>query len=323
LDLLQVGGEGERQQLSSVLTPSVTNCQVLTILSLQQHGTAEYSRAAILCGLASAMAIEMRLHRAWESDDPIKGEVHSRLWWNLYVLEKMISCEMGRPVLLRREETDCPYPSANEADEFELMSTNVGRGPAQFLNTRIKLRSISGLHTTIRLSFIMERIAREIYGISARKRIREDQSAGEAKRQELWYVLQDWEREMDASPLRLDLSKSLTSVPASVTNYVVRIIASQSVFKTNKYRSCGTVRYCYIGLSLLVGLRIQLPQTPHQARSRSVFRRRIISVSRWSNILIVYLAYLAIWSLAFSRQPARYCITRNIPTLMRSTHRDG
>ena len=168
------------------------------------------------------MAIEMRLHRAWESDDPIKGEVHSRLWWNLYVLEKMISCEMGRPVLLRREETDCPYPSANEADEFELMSTNVGRGPAQFLNTRIKLRSISGLHTTIRLSFIMERIAREIYGISARKRIREDQSAGEAKRQELWYVLQDWEREMDASPLRLDLSKSLTSVPASVTNYVVR-----------------------------------------------------------------------------------------------------
>jgi len=222
LDLLQVGGEGERQQLSSVLTPSITNCQVLTILSLQQHGTAEYSRAAILCGLASAMAIEMRLHRAWESDDPIKGEVHSRLWWNLYVLEKMISCEMGRPVLLRREETDCPYPSANEADEFELMSTNVGRGPAQFLNTRIKLRSISGLHTTIRLSFIMERIAREIYGISARKRIREDQSAGEAKRQELWYVLQDWEREMDASPLRLDLSKSLTSVPASVTNYVVR-----------------------------------------------------------------------------------------------------
>ncbi|KAE9368168.1 hypothetical protein N431DRAFT_428056 [Stipitochalara longipes BDJ] len=221
LDLLQVGGDGSTQQLGNVLTPSITNCQVLTILSLQQHGTAEYSRAAILCGLASAMAIEMRLHRAWESNDPIKGEVQSRLWWNLYVVEKMISCEMGRPVLLRREETDCPYPSANEADEFELMSTNVGRGPAQFLNTPIKLRSISGLHTTIRLSFIMERIAREIYGISARKRIREDQAAGEAKRRELSYVLQDWEHEMDESPLRLDLSKNLTSVPASVTNYVI------------------------------------------------------------------------------------------------------
>jgi hypothetical protein len=175
------------------------------------------------------MAIEMRLHRALESNDPIKGEVHSRLWWNLYVLEKMISCEMGRPVLLRREETDCPYPSADEADEFELMSMNFGRGPAPFLNTPIKLRSISGLHTTIQLSFIMERIAREIYGVAARKRIREDQAVGEAKRQELQYVLQDWEREMDASPLRLDLSKSLTTVPASVTNYVVCCLTHLSI----------------------------------------------------------------------------------------------
>jgi len=229
LELLQVSGEGGTQQFGNVLTPSITNCQVLTILSLQQHGTAEYSRAGVLCGLASAMAIEMRLHRALESNDPIKGEVHSRLWWNLYVLEKMISCEMGRPVLLRREETDCPYPSADEADEFELMSMNFGRGPAPFLNTPIKLRSISGLHTTIQLSFIMERIAREIYGVAARKRIREDQAVGEAKRQELQYVLQDWEREMDASPLRLDLSKSLTSVPASVTNYVVCCLAHLSI----------------------------------------------------------------------------------------------
>jgi hypothetical protein len=243
LDLLQVGGDGNSQQLSNVLTPSITNCQVLTILSLQQHGTAEYSRAAILCGLASAMAIEMRLHREWESNDPIKGQVQSRLWWNLYVLEKMISCEMGRPVLLRREETDCPYPLANEADEFELMSTNVGRGPAQFLNTPIKLRSISGLHTTIRLSFIMERISRDIYGIAARKRIRDDQAAGEEKRQELSYILQDWEREMDESPLRLDLTKGLTSVPASVTNYVVSWL-SRPTFNAYERRSCGMEQSC-------------------------------------------------------------------------------
>lgn len=224
LDLLQLGSDGNIQQLGNVLTPSITNCQVLTILSLQQHGTAEYSRAAILCGLASAMAIEMRLHRAWEGDNPIKGEVQSRLWWNLYVLEKMISCEMGRPVLLRREETDCLYPSANEADEFELMSTNFGRGSAQSLDQSIKLRSISGLHTTIQLSFIMERIAREIYGINARKRIRADQAAGEAKRQELSCILQAWEEDMDASALRLD-RQNFNSVPASVTNYVVSCLA--------------------------------------------------------------------------------------------------
>jgi len=230
LDLLQEPGEGRRPQLGNVLTPSITNCQVLTILSLQQHGVAEYSRAATLCGLASAMAIELRLHRPCDSKDPIQCEVHSRLWWNLYILEKMLSHEMGRPVLLRREETDCPYPSASEADEFELMSTNVGRGSTgQFLNTPIKVRSISGLHTTIRLTFIMERISREVYGIAARRLIREDQAAGEAKRQELSYVLQEWEREMDMSPLSLDLSKNLTSVPAAVTNYVVCCLTPRHV----------------------------------------------------------------------------------------------
>jgi hypothetical protein len=32
-----------------------------------------------------------------------------------------MSFEMGRPVVLRSEETDCPYPSVSEADEFELI----------------------------------------------------------------------------------------------------------------------------------------------------------------------------------------------------------
>jgi hypothetical protein len=224
LNLLQ-GGSGAARMVNA-LEPSINNCQVLTILALQQHGLAEYSRAAILCGLASAMAIELRLHRPPDTDDAIQSEVHSRLWWNLYILEKMMSCEMGRPVLLRSEESDCPYPSIAEADEFELMSTQMGsQGTFQKKNNSIKLRTISGLHSTIKLSIAMERISREIYGIAARKAIRDNQAAGEAKRMELWATLKEWELEMEASPLKLDLGPDLTSVPASITNYVVSQIA--------------------------------------------------------------------------------------------------
>ncbi|KAE8451460.1 hypothetical protein EG329_004089 [Mollisiaceae sp. DMI_Dod_QoI] len=225
LNLLQLPPDSDDgpSRLANSLTPSITNCQVLTILSLQQHGVAEYSRAAILCGLASAMAIELRIHRPCESDDPIKREIQSRLWWNLYILEKMMSTEMGRPVLLRSEESDCPFPSVAEADEFELMSAQVGsQGTSTHLRSvPTKLRTISGLHSTIRLSIVIEKISREIYGISARKVIRDNQVEGEAKRMSLWFALQGWEREMEGSPLKLDLSKDLTSVPAAVTNYVV------------------------------------------------------------------------------------------------------
>lgn len=203
--------------------PTITNCQVLTILALQQHGVAEYSRAAILCGLACAMAIEMRLHRPDTSGDPIQAEVRYRLWWNLYILEKMMSCEMGRPVVLRAEETDCPMPSTSEADEFELMSiyTREQSSWGQTRNTSIKLQTISALHTTISLCIIMERISRDIYGISARQAIRADQERGEVRRMEFWSDLRAWEQHIEKGPLRLDLSDNLTSVPATITNYVV------------------------------------------------------------------------------------------------------
>jgi len=115
LYVLQQGtGSDYTRQPMNVFVPSITNCQVLVILALQQHGVAEYGRAAILGGLAAAMAIELRIHRAYEPNDPVEREVRSRLWWNLYILEKMMSGEMGRPVLLRSEETDNPWPSVRK-----------------------------------------------------------------------------------------------------------------------------------------------------------------------------------------------------------------
>lgn len=209
----QGAGSDSTHAPTKIFAPSITNCQVLVILALQQHGVAEYSRAAMLIGLASAMAIELKLHRVYETNNLVEREIRSRLWWNLYILEKMMSVEMGRPVLLRFEEADNPWPSVSEADEFEFMPQQL---PAS--TTAIKMRTMSGLHTTISLSMIMERIHRQVYGIAARKGIREDQSAGEQLRMQLWLELQDWEKDVNASPLRLDLSDELTSVPPSIVN---------------------------------------------------------------------------------------------------------
>lgn len=224
LHALQAGADGREGQMINALTPSITACQVLTILSLQQHGVAEFARAATLSSLASGMAIDLRLHRHSEADDAIQAEIKSRLWWNLYILDKLIANEMGKPIFLRTEDTDCPVPSAEEADEFELMYTKASTATAHGARRlAIKLRTISGLHSTIALCKNIERIIREVYGVNVRKAIRDDQVAGEAKRMELWLILQEWERDMETSPLRLDLSKDLTSVPAAITNYVVRL----------------------------------------------------------------------------------------------------
>jgi hypothetical protein len=106
-NLLQKGSENIPRSAVNILAPTITTCQVLVILALQQHGVAEYPRAAILCGLASAMAIELHLHRVYEPNEPVEREIRSRLWWSLYILEKMLSGEQGRPFILRADESDC------------------------------------------------------------------------------------------------------------------------------------------------------------------------------------------------------------------------
>ncbi|KAF7943793.1 uncharacterized protein EAE97_005863 [Botrytis byssoidea] len=220
LNLLQRSNDTSDKSLKNAFTPSIVNCQTLTILSLQQHGVAEYSRAAIFCGLASSMAIELRLHRPHEAHGP-QREIRHRLWWNLYILEKMISCEMGRPVMLRIEETDTPYPSTSEADEFELLPSSMKRQNTNDIHNVGKMHTLSVLVTTIQLSVLMERLSREVYGLISRRAIRDDRSFGEGKRMELWSSFQKWESDTEASPLRLDLSSHLTSVPGIVTNYVI------------------------------------------------------------------------------------------------------
>ncbi|KAK6612679.1 Nitrogen assimilation transcription factor nit-4-like protein 9 [Botrytis cinerea] len=194
LNLLQRSNDTSDKSLKNAFTPSIVNCQTLTILSLQQHGVAEYSRAAIFCGLASSMAIELRLHRPHEAHGP-QCEIRYRLWWNLFILEKMISCEMGRPVMLRVEETDTPYPSTSEADEFELLPSRMKRQNTTNINVVGKMHTLSILVTTIQLSVTMERLSREVYGLMSRRAIRDDRS--------------------------FDLSSDVTSVPGVVTNYVI------------------------------------------------------------------------------------------------------
>lgn len=219
IESLQLGDkEGSLCRMTNYLEPTITRCQCLVILALQQHGLAEFSRAAVLMSMASAMAVDLRIHRATPTADTFQVEVQSRLWWNIFVLEKMIYSEMGRPVFLRSEETDTPLPSTTEADEFELTSFAV---KDQHSQTMIRLRTISGFHTSIQLSRITEQISRQIYSLSARQAIRNDRDMGEQVRLSLWQTLTDWKDRFDQSPLKLDLEGDSIAAPVSMTNMIV------------------------------------------------------------------------------------------------------
>ncbi|EHL02605.1 putative Uncharacterized transcriptional regulatory protein C3C7.04 [Glarea lozoyensis 74030] len=156
------------------------------------------------------MAIELHLHRVHEQNDPVEREIRSRLWWNLYILEKMLSGEQG------------PLPSTSESDEFELMTMSSGEESGQRrASMSVKLRTISALHTTISLSIIIEDLYKLIYGLAARKSIRENPVSGDRIRLDLWGRLMQWERDLPPS-LTLDLEQ-LNSVPGVITNVVIML----------------------------------------------------------------------------------------------------
>ncbi|KAE9367145.1 hypothetical protein N431DRAFT_548759 [Stipitochalara longipes BDJ] len=215
---LKLASKDEHVETSEELLatkPTILRCQVFTILALQQHSIAAFSQAGILCSVAAAMAIDLQLHRRSEASTSVEVEVNSRLWWSIYVLEKMLSWEMSRPMILRAEEADAPFPSVNESDEFEFSSTplSIGMEP-------LKLHTISSFHTSIRLCMIIENISRQVYSVTARNTIRSNPTKGEQTRQHLWTELQRWENGLESSPLRLDLGDTLSSGPVIVTNYV-------------------------------------------------------------------------------------------------------
>jgi hypothetical protein len=115
-----------------------------------------------------------------------------------------------------------PWPSTSESDEFELMTIPSKEDYGQTrASMSVKLRTISALHTTISLSIIIEDVYRFIYGLAARKSIRENPVSGDRIRLDLWGRLIQWERDLPP-PLTLDL-EHLNSVPGAITNIVIMV----------------------------------------------------------------------------------------------------
>lgn len=212
----------------NMLRPSIESCQALVILALQQHGLGEASNAAILCSIAAGMASDLRLNEALPAgSEHTAVEVVSRLWWNLFILDKMLETERGRPFRLRSEDCTTPWPSKFESDEFKLIEVpeaNTGR----LVTT--KTYSMSGFEKTIQLSLIMEGVVRETCSVTSKERICADLHAAEKSRLRLWRKLQEYQESLENSHFAIKTATGFRPVvpPVAVINTIVRIPTSAS-----------------------------------------------------------------------------------------------
>ncbi|KAH0422919.1 hypothetical protein CcaCcLH18_12521 [Colletotrichum camelliae] len=105
--------EASRKLLPDIIcSSSMASVQVCALQGIYLPSTGSRDASYNVLGLALRMAINMGLHTSFAAASlhAHVRELRNRLWWTVYVAERLYSVEMGRPLSLSDTEIDAPYP---------------------------------------------------------------------------------------------------------------------------------------------------------------------------------------------------------------------
>ncbi|KXT14862.1 hypothetical protein AC579_745 [Pseudocercospora musae] len=106
--------------------PSLEQVQILLLLSFYANSIGRLKSAHVYCGIALRVGIGLGLHRTqacYTSMSPTLREYRRRLFWTLYLFDRLISSKLGYPLAIHDEDIDVEMPSMNglsaaEKEEF-------------------------------------------------------------------------------------------------------------------------------------------------------------------------------------------------------------
>ena len=98
----------------------VETIQALVLLSLRQTGNGHKQSAFMYAGRACVGALSIGLGlKPSGAISQSELEVRSRTYWNVFLLDKVLAEETGRPFLVPNRRSSIPLPSIHESDELE------------------------------------------------------------------------------------------------------------------------------------------------------------------------------------------------------------
>jgi hypothetical protein len=102
-----------------VAIPYLTSVQALLILTIVLRNRSKDGASWGLLGQTIRIAQSIGLHRH-VSTSPETADLHARLWWTIYILERVMQLETGRPSAIRDDECNQILPTARESDTYFL-----------------------------------------------------------------------------------------------------------------------------------------------------------------------------------------------------------
>ncbi|KAL4908583.1 fungal-specific transcription factor domain-containing protein [Aspergillus multicolor] len=141
--------EVSRRLLPDIIcSSSMTSIQVCVLQGIFLPSTKSRDAGYNMLGLALRMAINMGMHRLFRTTSlhPHVRELRNRLWWSVYVAERLFSIEMGRPLSISDSEIDASFPVVMPE-----------------LNFKGKPMNVDGLTAMVKLCQLMGKIVEAVY----------------------------------------------------------------------------------------------------------------------------------------------------------------
>ncbi|KAF9330715.1 hypothetical protein BG006_006341 [Podila minutissima] len=90
----------------------ISTIQALLLMSHHQYGVGNYSGGWLYTGMATRIAHDIGLHRQdVQVNVPEEGEIRRRVWWAVYISDRLGGGILGRPVVIRDKEYNVQMPS--------------------------------------------------------------------------------------------------------------------------------------------------------------------------------------------------------------------
>jgi hypothetical protein len=102
-----------------IAIPYLTSVQALLMLTIILRNRNKDGASWGLLGQTIRIAQSIGLHRHVSTSSET-ADLHARLWWTAYILERVMQLEMGRPSAIRDDECNQILPAALESDTYFL-----------------------------------------------------------------------------------------------------------------------------------------------------------------------------------------------------------
>ncbi|KAF9182826.1 hypothetical protein BGZ50_004668, partial [Haplosporangium sp. Z 11] len=90
----------------------VSTVQALLLMSHHQYAVGNYSGGWLYTGMATRIAHDIGLHRQdVQAIEPEEAEIRKRVWWAVYIADRLGGGVLGRPLNLRDKEYNVQMPS--------------------------------------------------------------------------------------------------------------------------------------------------------------------------------------------------------------------